>query len=85
MQTTTYNELRASLRKQIVEWVFDHVSGAGNIDKATALKLVDLHHELEHCDDNLLLDASGLVCGLGVRVYNPIVLAVNHRIVRLID
>ena len=83
MQTITFNELRASLRKQITEWVFDHVCGAGNIDNPQAQQLIEMHHELEHCDDEFLASTAKYLASFGPRLYNPNVLAVNAGIVRV--
>lgn len=82
MQTITFDELRASLRKQITEWVFDYVC-TSNIDRAKAEHLVEIHHELEHCDDDQLIGVAKFLTTLGVKIYNPNVLAVNAGILRV--
>lgn len=83
MQTITFNELRASLRKQITEWVFDHVCGTGDIDKNQAQHLIDMHHELEHAEDGDLVSVAKFLTTFGAKIYNPLVLAVNAGIVRV--
>ena len=82
MQTITFDTLRESLRKQITEWVFDYVCNK-NIDQSLAERLIEMHHELEHCDDDQLIGVAKFLTTLGVKIYNPNVLAVNANILRV--
>jgi hypothetical protein len=82
MQTINFDTLRESLRKQITEWVFDYVC-TKNIDHAKAEQLIEMHHELEHCDDDQLIGVAKFLTTLGVKIYNPNVLAVNAGILRV--